>query len=260
MARAKKTPAVAAPNALFPDLPFNDPEEVKTQQQKQADAGPSNADLLKMIDGLRAQLDRSNAANAALMAQPMVAVPPKVRTEIDLKALPDPVTEPEKYAQELARQTQEIQQGVKVQSDFQSQQQQTLNDRIAGLWEKFGKAHKDYAKDPAKVEFIASKVIQEKARQGLDTSKYMFLATDTFMDDVTKAYDDAFGKPVAEGQEEEEKPGQQQQQADDEDDGRTAGIFGGLDSGGKPVHAIPGSDDDMFKDVREWQMKTGFSR
>lgn len=248
---------------MRPDLPYFDQEEDAKKTATAPDAAMTS--LLARLDQMEQALKVQTNANLALMQQPMVTVPPKVQTEIDMKSLPDPVTEPEAHAKALNEQIGAVFDGRSKMAEYNNTQNQTHQQRVAGLWSKFASDHADYATDPEKIEIVATRVVQQKAAMGLDTSKYMFLTPELFAKDVIAGYDKLFGKPKTEDGEEQEPvsgvPAVTALASDDEDEGNTAGIFGGIEGGGKPAagpKAPPA--DDMLADVRAWQIKTGFSR
>jgi len=89
----------------------------------------------------------------------------------------------------------------------------------------------------------------------------MFGSQEMFFEDVKTEYEKQFG-PVSQGEEAEEaaqKPRKKALAADveDDDEGRTAGTFGGQESGGRPAAGKlkPG---DMIKDLSDLQRKSGY--
>lgn len=251
---AKKSPQRATGPA-FPDLQFQEPEPEKTQDAG-ADQAKLLADLQKQIGDLQADLDQQRKANLSLMAQPIVTAPVQEPTTVDLKDLPDPTLEPEKYAAEVANRTTRYIGQVQQAQTARQQQTQQQNGRVEALWEDFAEKYPEWAERADQVEYAATKVAQRAAQRGVDVNRYMFGASSTYMQDVHKELEKVFGKIEA--------------SADDvDDDGapddRTAGFIGGQDSGGR---AAKGEDNpaarfqqhSMFNDVQEWQRKTGFTR
>lgn len=254
----KKTPAEAQQAIYRPDLPFTGLEDDDaTKKKADADTGPTTKELLALIDGLRGDLQRTQSANAALMAQPVVQAPPKVRTEIDVNALPDPVEDPKGYAAALGAQQKEILDGQTAIQNYTNEQITSQQAKIDALWNRFNgmEVYKPYASKPKLVQYAANEVVAEKRAAGLDVSKYVFLNSDQFMADVVAKIDKEFGKPSVPGEETDDDTGSQ------EDDGRTQGIAGGLETGGRPsAGAQAPQTDDMFTDLKNWQLTSGFSR
>jgi hypothetical protein len=252
---AKKTQKTAEPagRLQMPDLQWLETPEEKEATAKAAgkDDATTLAQLQAQIAKLTTDLDNQRQTNTALLSQPLVQVQPQA-PQIDMKNLPDPTLEPEAYASEVARRTTAYIGAVEQVRSAQAQAAGQQNGRVDQLWEDFGEKYPQYADRADQVEYAATKVAQQAQKRGLDVNKYIFGASSVFMADVAKEMEKVFGKSGVEDDE------------DDEPDNRTAGLFGGNESGGKPVKPEdPRSafqPHSMFGDVQAWQAKTGFTR
>lgn len=264
MAAKKKQEVVVQP--AHPDLKWlEDPagEVGGVQQTKSAaPAGPSVDDLMKQIAELRSQVDNTRQTNMALMAQPIVSMPPQVQTEIDYKALPDPVAEPENYARKLNEQVQLVIKGQKAIEDYNSGLQQTEQERVSTLWSDFSGKYTGHAEHPQLAQAAALTVAQKAKARGIDVNKYMYANSPQFMAEVAAEMDRVAGRSLSAEAEDDDEPttmtkpgGVPRAEADDH---RTGGMFGGTEVGGRPD--VQRRDPDMFDEVREWQRKTGFMR
>jgi hypothetical protein len=118
--------------------------------------------------------------------------------------------------------------------------------RVSGLWNDFKSQYPDIAEDERKVKFLAGEVMAAAESRGLDREAYMYGGQ--FLKDLVAEYKKEFG----EEDEEDDLP----------EDGRTAGIFGGQESGNA---ASSGRKDprqserpDMFTDLKTIQKKSGY--
>jgi hypothetical protein len=254
MAKTKKQDIPAALQGLMrPDLPFDDTSlETRnfgdTSHEKAPDYSAQLAELtanMKRMEERNATLERTNMA---LMGQPQVQQPQFGPTEVDTKGLPDPVTDAEGYARELMNRANTALNNRQAIAKYNQDQQQTIQERVNGIWERFASEHKGYADKQELVEFAASKAMAAAKAQGMDPNKYMFSATPTFFNDVVKNL-----KSMGINEQEEEQ--------EDEPVTRTAGIAGGLESGGA---MSKGKDPDeqriptLMEELRGWKEKTGF--
>jgi hypothetical protein len=172
-------------------------------------------------------------------------------TEVDLNNLPDPVVNPKEYAQAIVQRGDAVLRTRQQQANWEAQQAEQLNQRTQAIWEQFSKDHPGLADKADLVEAAAGKAIAKARQMGMDPNRYMFSATNQFFNDTIGVLE-GWGIKDAPAEEEEEvvKPS-----------GRTAGIPGGLDSGGR---LSAGKDPDetriptLMEEVRGWKMKTGF--
>lgn len=228
--------------------------------QSKEDKGPSVEDLMQEIAGLKAKQDELSRTNMALMsATPQVQqyTPPQA-TQIKDEDLPDPTLYPAQYAAALEERTKKNIDAYFNQQNQKLQQEHAADKVYDDIWNTFSSKYEDYADDPDKVEYAATLVIKEAARKGLDVKRYMTQATDQFVDDVKARMDVVFGPIRDEDDAAENMPRNRRRTADDEEPVRTAGVFGGLESGGRPAKGADADKSDMIKDIHDLQRKTGF--
>jgi len=213
---------------------------------------PDTAELLKRIDEMAKQIETVQRTNVALMSAPPVntsSIERKKPQLLDLKDLPDPTMDREAFNTSLQERLNQavtnITQAQRESLDSASAQQKAADD----LWNEFSDKYEDYAEDKTKVEFAASKAVQKAKARGVDVQKYMFTARDQFFSDVKAEYDAIFGKQA------EQEDADVEDEADD--NSRTVGIFGGVESGGKPSTTQP-QQGDMITDLHALQRKSGF--
>lgn len=104
------------------------------------------------------------------------------------------------------------------------------------------------------MEFVVDKITKKASRRGVDVNRYMFGAGDQFFDDIVKTYDETFGAIKADGKSEEPAP----KGGEEEDENRTGGIFGGVETGGRPTGGADEKPGDMIEDLHALQKKSGF--
>ncbi len=145
-----------------------------------------------------------------------------------------------------------------------------MKQKVDGLWEDFGDLYPDY--DQERVEFAAGKVAEKAKRKGIDVEKYMFVTSERFIKDTAKEYERLFGVPEEDDDDtsipkrtRKAKPARDGQTRNrrvrddnDDDDGRSASIFGGQESGGRPGRREPNDELNMIDDIQALQRKTGF--
>jgi hypothetical protein len=254
MAKTKKQDIPAALQGLVrPDLPFDDNTlETRDFGAKPAEKAPDYSAQLAELSANMKRLEERNSTlertNMALMGQTVPQQPTFGPTEVDTKGLPDPVTDAEGYARELMNRANAALNNRQAIAKYQQDQQSSLQQRVDGIWDRFAKEHKGYAAKQELVEFAAGKAVSAAKAAGIDPNKYMFSATPAFFNDV-------IANLKSMGIEEE---GEEQ---DDEPVTRTAGIAGGLESGGAMTK---GKDPDeqriptLMEELRGWKEKTGF--
>lgn len=165
-------------------------------------------------------------------------------------------------------------------TEFEKKNSKSLDDKVAELWSDFDQAYPEYGGEgnKSKVEFAAQEVVKRAVKRGLDANRYMFVARDRFMADLAKEMDTIFGEPEEIDDDVEETPRTRRRRearpparrdtrrrpredADERDTGRTAGLFGGNDSGGPraPQRDLSGdSAGSMLDDIYAIQRKNGF--
>lgn len=214
------------------------------------------AELLAQIATLTQRVERAEATNMALMTQAPVQhtkQEPFQAPALDVSKLPSPIEDPSGYAQALQAHTQSVVSAYLTNAQGQNSAESDQKNRLEKLWGRFEDKYEDYAGNQERVEFATLQVANEARARGLDLNRYMFGASDQFLDDVAKKMDTIFGKPNAKEEEEDEKTER------NSPDGRTGGIFGGMESGGKPARGRQTDDGgDMIKEIHDIQIKSGF--
>lgn len=213
--------------------------------------------LMTQIGALQARQEQLEATNMALMAPVRTTVAPQEPQKFTTEDLPDPVVEPEKYAEEINK---------RINASFQSQQNfnaaqnneaNTRKNQLDALWDDFVIAYPAIAEQTEKAEFAIGQVAKKAKTRGIDMDRYMFNNSSKFMQDVEKEFVRVFGE-LEDGEDDEPVVRRRGKQlAAEEDEGRTAGIFGGIESGNRAVQQKPGPGD-MIKDIQDLQRKSGF--
>lgn len=222
------------------DDPKNEPEN----------KGPTVEQLQAQIADMNRKFDTMERTNLALMTQaPQIEQRQQQQTQVKDADLPDPTLDPVGYSKAIeARADRRI-------NDFITDQRTKSDEASKGkqeyetVWNAFSTKYEDYAGDNDKLEFVTTRVLNDAKALGIDPKKYMTVSRERFFDDVVKKYDDVFGKPEGDGEETTQR---------DEPAQRTMGIFGGLDSGGKPVASGKDQAGDMITDLQAMQKKSGF--
>jgi len=179
------------------------------------------ASLLQQVGALQNEVEDMRRYSAAV-AQPAPRAEPAPKQ--DSQALPDPINDPQGYANALL---QRVDNSLKSRADADKEAReraQAEDNRYSGLWENFTEAYEEIAAHPEaqdRVKFISQKVVAQAKAKGLDPERYMFGNQSRFFKDVAAQYEKTFGKP-------------EQETEDEGDTGRTAGVFGGTASGGRP--------------------------
>ncbi len=247
------TPAPAPHGLLDGDVFFGaeaddaDGETGPGMPAPQPEVNPEVAKLQGTVDALSKQLEQMQQDRMTLMMQPHAAPPVPLALPKPLEALPDVITEPEAYADSVAKRIEDRLDARAVTATAVAAKQQESTARYNNLWEAFQVKHKEYAGDYRQVQYAANIAAQNITKRGLDVERYMFTYQDQFMQDVITEMESIFGK----------KGGKPEPLVEPEP-GRTGGMFGGEDSGGKPEPAMV--PDNAFAEIREWQEKTGFHR
>lgn len=243
MARKKKDDATVT-GFTRPDLPFDDGEATAAPK---AQEGASMEALQARLAELENQLRTQQETNLALMARaPVTPVPNLTPPTVDVKNLPDPVQNPDGYAKELHERTAAALETRLNQAAYVQQMQKVQSDRLEGLWAEFVDVYEPYAQNRKLVEFAAREVVNRAAANGIDTEKYMFIYKDRFMKDVVSELV-SLGVKVEEPDEDK----------DETEETRTDGVLGGLESGSRPNMPTPIDPNDMFADLRQFQLKHG---
>lgn len=248
MPRASKKATPSAQNEPFPDiLTFFDapgaPQGAQTGQKAAQDAQrDASVDLTRQIAALTSRLD---AAERAVLAprevtinQPAADTGPKLK-ELDLSGLPDPWAKPDEYTKEFnRRQAAVVQDNYRIMQEYDTRTRSSRaqsDDRFVTLWEDFKEQNPQFEGKDDQIAFVAQKVAQREVSRGVDPNRYMFQTSGRFFDDVKKEYEKVFGKTDDAG----EAP-----TGAEPPPNRTAGVFGGMESGGKPSGSAGDDADD----------------
>ncbi len=212
-------------------------------------ATPDVAKLQGQVEALSKQLEQMQQDKMTLMmqaGQPSVQQVPVPALEAP-KPLTDPLQDSEAFANELADKIEKRVEARMNAATTQASAQQSATTKYNDLWTSFKSQHKEHAADFRQVQYAANLAAGDLTKRGIDVERYMFTYQDQFMQDVIAKMDEIFGKP---GTKVNEAPPK------DPEAIRTGGMFGGIDSGGKPE--APMEPDNAFSDIRKWQEETGF--
>lgn len=234
---------------------------------------PTVKELMERLGQLEARNQEYERERDYESTRPIVVQAPQPQPEIkeptlDLKGLPDPVAQPEAYAEVIAQRTIKYQNDMQ---DYRTRKSGAAKPQAGGdfdaLWEDFVEKNPAYAENDARTRFAVGEVAKKLAKKGVDMNRYLFTRSERFFKDVTDEYDKVFGKPVTEDDLDlEDRPdqskGRRSQRAssdDDGDDGRAATILGGGDnpSGTREGPPTP-KPGDFIKDLTDMQRKSGY--
>lgn len=215
-----------------------------------------SADLLARLDAL----EQNNAQLQDQLRRAHLAAPggggggggtaPPVPTKLDLTGLPNQIENPEEHARVLQERINAMVEGrdhVRRQEEAEAAARKQQSE---GLWSGFAAAYPDWADHEDVVEVVSAKVAQKAKAAGMDMGKYFTTGRDIFFADVAKELNSRFGKLI----DKEDAPAPRED--DNATDGRTAGIFGGSEAGGKPT-TDRGAPSSMMKDLQDVQRKMG---
>jgi len=250
---------VPAPTSIFEHFGLED--KPKTPAEKpEGDKKPVDVDaLVARLDRLESDNQTLQQSNLALMSTPRQtytapAAPAVAPAPGIMEGLPDPVSDPDNYGKELERRIAgRIDSALTQQSTTHSEQQKSSG-RIEALWGEFADhpKYKDYAGNVDQVEFAATKVAKRAEAKGLNLDQYMFTTSEAFFSDIAVEMDKTFPKAEPDDK----------KKADDKDKGeeeeRTSGIFGGVESGGKPGEDPKAEAGDMLEDLTSLQRKSEY--
>lgn len=181
---------------------------------------------------------------------------------VDLKGLPDPVIDPEGHEKALSeRISKAISDNIahdRRARDAENRASSTQASRTENLWERFGDKYEDLAEDPDIVELAATKAAKAAEAKGMDLQRYIFGAGDTFLDDVATRVRGLRSKMGLDADDEPGGVGGASDEDEGEEEVRTQGIFGGVESGGKPAPGAKPPGGTMIDDLQAIQRRTGF--
>lgn len=228
--------------------------------QQAAAPEPTVADLMKLIGEQNERIRRQEEAQLALLTNPpsthqFSQAVPQQQQEAEL---PDPIQDPVGYGNELQARIYRKLAADREHDDRNKQMKDSQSQALTNLWEDFAIAYPAYADDTERVEYVAAKVAQKAKARNIDLNRYMFGNQDRFMRDLTAEFDRLFGAPGEVDEVEDEAPARRQtRQREEPETHRTGGLFGGMESGSKPVGGkLPPGD--MIRDIHEIQRKSGF--
>lgn len=246
---------------------------------------PTVAQLQAQISALSGQLDdmtrrsmmRPAAPPAPQQQQQPALGPQDVKLDL-VTGLPDPIDKPIEYQRALqdriaayvAAQTEVVKQTATA-AATRGQQEAASQQQADRLWNDFSTQYPDWAEYGDIVQVVAKQVVEREQAKGIDGQTYILGNTPTFFRDVEAELKKRYGRLIedAEAEGEEEPEGHEHHAIaprrgapvdNDLDDGRTAGVFGGQESGGKPSRGrqAPAAGADMISDLQAMQMKTGY--
>lgn len=251
MAKAKQITADDILKQMYPDLKTSE----DFQEEKKADpASPEG-----QIAALQAQIAELTGKSRQNPSEPTrtreIAALPQApqRPVIDYNTAPDPIQNPKEYAAWVHESTASQIEYEKANYAWQQSVAAVGANRQNELWNDFKSTYKQYAGDPEKVGIAAEKVINKNKAAGVNTEKYMFEDSGSFMKDITETYDRLFGKPKDEGDE---------GNVDDGDDDRTTFQGSGAPAGRDGPAGTPRPPEKfgaLGSAVDDWQRKTGFA-
>lgn len=215
------------------------PQPTPAEQTKQPEVNV--ADLLARIDSLQNTVN-AVASRPTYVQQPVVQAPAAPSApKFDWA---DPVTEPEAFGATLAQYTTYVMEQQKAQERAQQEATRAASQKANSLWSDFTAQYKDYADKGDQIGYAYQRVTSNLRDQGYDPDVYANQNRPQLFKAVVDEYTKVFGPLKA--------------AAEDAGDteGRTAGIFGGFESGGQPAKGKekPG---DMLSDLKDIQKAMG---
>lgn len=248
-------------------------QEQPTPAQRSAPAGPSVEQLQAQITALTGQIDDMNR-RSMMRSTPAPAPQPAHRgvtpadVQLDLTSgMPDPSLDPQAYHRTIQDRVAAF---VKAQGEAIVQRAQPRQDDSQAtadrLWNDFSEQYPEWAEYGDIVQVVAQQVVQREQAKGIDGQLYVIGNTSTFFKDVAAELGKKYGALIEgedddAGDEPEHEVIAQRREDPFSDDGRTAGVFGGQESGGKPNRGRPSTPEpgsDMIADLQQMQVKTGY--
>lgn len=249
--------------------------ETKTQGNGNASGGDATAvamhALQEQIAMLRENQQRSARGVTSLLSQTGGTAEPTIAT-FNTDGLPDPVTDPQGYAREIANRGASVIASQRAHDAWVQENTVRQSKALDTIWHDFSEKYPEYASHEKLVQAAVGNLVSSAQTRRLDVNKMIFGDTENFFADVKKEMEDMAGGAniFTTGDEDEgdENDGGASNaagasgdalEAGDEDLGRTAGVFGGQDSGGRPnPSAKKDVDMDMFAEIRKFQQKEGW--
>lgn len=249
-----------------------DPQKSETEERIEK--------MAQQLADMQQQLMETQRANMALLSNPAAKNDTFVPQYEDPEKipLPDAALDPQGFEAAITKRTEIRQRNHEAKLEAERRRGEHTRDRTESLEAEFADKYPDYVLDKEKLEFATVSVAKAAAKRGVDVERYMFLTPDRFMGDVVAKYDKLFGSPNDnEGDDDDydedypargrassragnrSKPRRRNRQEDDDMVSRTAGVFGGAESGGRPTKGRDvDTGPDMIDDLHAIQRKTGF--
>lgn len=280
----KKPRKAATPAAgdIFEHFAAHNPgyseEEAPTRASNDR-GGDQLSTLLARIEGLERQnqelMDfqrRVSLAPARHSEAPSPRQEEEAPANLDLSGMPDPIEKVAEYNAELSRRVAAYVQLRERAASKTANAGRRSEETAEQLWSDFSTKYPEWAKHKDLVGVMATKVARKAAAKGINTEAYMGAASDLFFKDVISELEaSGYSRLIQRDDEEEDEVEEdfipeapqnrgpaKARNVEEEDDGRTAGIFGGQESGGRPVKGAQSGKTDMLQDLRDIQSRTGF--
>lgn len=226
--------------------------------------GQSTEDLQNQIKSLTERLDALSkpAKPPRQYAIPQAPEAPQ-EVPVNMKGLPDPLTDGEAYGAELVRRYQEADRAnEQLRENYQKQvvEYEAAQRRVVdGLWDGFKEEYPDFAGvDAEKIEFAGTKAIEAAKAKGTDITKYAFENPAAFYADIQNELKKVLPADFGKKKDPDEEFSGDPLAAARAEALRTVGIPGG-GSFGKPSSGPTNpSAGDMLSDLSEMQQQSGF--
>lgn len=261
---------------IFSVLGDPEPQDDGSEGDQKAKEG-ADPGLQAKIGALEANLRRLERTNTALMAQngtfsPQNSAQPLSQevSEPDFSGLPDPVTDGEAYHKEVTKRiSAHIRSQMEQDAQAQAAQMEASRSReqqVNSLWGDFEEKYPDLAAHRDLVEVAAISVANKARAKGVDVQRYMFAASDQYIEDVAQEMQKRFGKALevlnkdGEGEEGSEEQPEGKTMTEALAAARTKGIQGGLPTSGKAGkegEVAPEARDDLVGDLQKVQRAMG---
>jgi hypothetical protein len=173
----------------------------------------------------------------------------------DFSGIPSQIEDPEGFSRALAERTTTAFEAREAAREQHQREQAERSAAATGMWEAFSNAYPDWKPHEDVVETVSGKVAERAKAAGMDMQKYFGASRDLFFADVAAELQKKYGKLI---EADDGTPAPAAKRRDEnEDEGRTAGIFGGNETGGKPTAASGQARPGMLEDLQALQKKMG---
>lgn len=236
---------------MYPDLPDSFDLKAKTDKEEAAKVTPGATEAkLAELQAKYSQLEGQLVASRTQRA-PMQELRAPVAPALDLAQAPDPVVDPQGYANFVRAQTAAQIQYAKDQYNYEQTTARRQAQQMDDLWGDFNSRYADHATDAEKVEIATTRLLQRKQAEGVDINQYMYGNRDAFYRDIVTTHDRLFGKPV-----------ENDADADDEDEDDNRAVIAPGTTSGKPATGatVNNSAGSLSSEISAWQKQTGFYR